>query len=290
MNVFQRIGKPIPVFLLSAVLAFAQGQGPGTPGGNPNPGSGGNPGTTPPGQTNPTPSAGRVNYDPAAVLTIDGVVTAVNIYQHELEYPSIVVSTSAIGEVVIKLAPLWLLLENDFEVQVGDTVKILALPCNLVSPATYYALSITVIDPLTQEIVSSITLRDPSGFPLWTGRAQTPTSATSPTGARTCAAKGNCLEVMAIGQITGVVDSVIPGQGIAQSRLLLRLQDGKYFGVDIGPARHMLGQDFELRAGETVMLRFGTLRRSRHHVALQLGYGSGYQVTLRKETGAPAWF
>lgn len=296
MNVLILTGKSISLLCLCAALAFPQGSGSGSQGGNPNPGSGGgqgagtNPGTTPPGPNTPTPAPGRVSYDPSAVLTIDGVVTAVNIYQHELEYPSIAVSTTTLGEVVIKLAPLWFLLENDFEIQAGDTVRILALPCNLVSPATYYAVSISVIDPVTQEVVSSIILRDTSGFPLWTARGQTATTATPATGARKCAAQGNCLEVMAIGQVSGVVDSVIPGTGISQSRLMLRLQDGKYFGVDIGPARNMLGQDFELRAGETVMLRFGMLRRSRHHVALQLGYGNGYQITVRKETGAPAWF
>jgi hypothetical protein len=37
----------------------------------------------------------------------------------------------------------------------------------------------------------------------------------------------------------------------------------------------MFAWDFELKAGETVMVRYGVLQRTRQRVALQVGYGNG---------------
>jgi hypothetical protein len=54
------------------------------------------------------------------VETIKGTVTVVNI-GYGVEYPNIVIEDRH-----IKLAPVWFLIENDFEIEPGDTLEVMA--------------------------------------------------------------------------------------------------------------------------------------------------------------------
>ncbi len=83
-------------------MAFAQG-GPGGPGGN-------------------TQSGPRLSGRPdiARLQTIEGTIASINLGVG-LRSPSI-----GINGLVIRVAPLWYLLENDFELVVGEQVRIVA--------------------------------------------------------------------------------------------------------------------------------------------------------------------
>lgn len=236
---------------LAAVAALAQGpQGPGTPGSGPGTGTG-----------NGQHSNAGLNM--AAQSTVEGTISSVQM-GYGTQYPSIV-----IGKAQIKVAPVWYVLENDFELAAGEVVSVVAAPSNTAGDAYLYAIRIT-------KGGSSITLRNDLGIPAWTsqmqgrgGREQGPASC------------GACIDLASTQTAGGVIDRVTVGVGIQQPTLVLKLADGTLLTVKLGSERLTLASDFELNAGDKLTVKYARSTCTEELVALELTDANGKILTLR---------
>lgn len=212
--------------------------------------------------------ASRLNL--AQTQTIVGTVTAVDL-AYGTQYPTITVN-----QTVIKVAPLWFFLEQDFELQVGDSVSVLAASCSLCGDSYLYAITIT-----NTETSATITLRDPSGFPLWSGNGRRP--------GRALYAARQALRVnpASVQTVSGIVEAVSMGVGIQMPSLTVKTPDGTLVAMRIGPERVLLAADFELKPGEPVTATYATCLRE--NIALQLTNSAGVTVVLRNPDGTPVW-
>jgi hypothetical protein len=236
---------------LAVAVAFAQG--PRGPQGNPD-----------------APRSGA-GLDMARQQTIEGAISSVQI-AHGARYPSIVVSQNT-----IRIAPVWYLLENDFELAAGDVVKVLAAPA-LNDPALH-AIAIEKVKDGT-----ALVMRSEAGLPLWT-RQPRPGNGAVQAGPRF---GGGCLDPASIATVTGVVDSVDAGIGIQHPTVSLKV-DGKLMPFKIGPERILLEADFELKPGATLTVRYAVATCTGELIALALTDAAGNTLVLRSDDGRPAW-
>lgn len=232
--------------VLAAATVLAQGRnGPAAPGG-------GNGGTQP----------GHIGLNMSVQKTIEGPIVSVQL-GYGVQYPSIVVNKTQ-----IKLAPLWFLLENDFELASGDVVSVLAAPSNNTSDTYLYAIRIT-------KGAASITLRDALGVPVW---SQPGGPGAQPHSPANC---GACIDLTSAQTATGVVDRINAGLGIQQPTLVLRLADASLLTVKLGSERLILASDFELNAGATITVKYALSACTDEMVALQLTDANGKTLVLR---------
>jgi hypothetical protein len=213
----------------------------------------------------------------AQARTFSGDITAVNL-AYGAQYPTIVVA-----QTTIKLAPVWFLLESDFELKAGDKVDVIAAPCNCAG-GSWAALSIT-------KAGVSVDLRDSLGLPLWlsqgrgsAGPGMGTHNGPSPAAPRT---GGGCVDPASITTVSGVVESVTLGVGIQQPTLVVKAGAAS-ITIKIGPERVLFASDIELTAGSAVSVKYGLATCSNENVALSLTAG-GVTVVLRQDDGRPAW-
>lgn len=210
----------------------------------------------------------RVNVAQTQIIT--GEITAVDV-AYGAQYPSITVN-----QTVIKVAPLWFLLDQDFELQAGDTVTVVAAPCNLAGDSYLYAISIT-----NTETSATIVLRNPNGLPLWGGAGG------GRSGQRMQKASSRaCFDPASVRTITGTIERVNFGAGIQMPTLVVKTADG-LVTMKIGPERILLSADFELNPGEAVTATYATCLRE--NVAFQLTNTAGVTVILRNPDGSVSW-
>ena len=205
----------------------------------------------------------------AQAQNITGPITTVDI-AYGAQYPSITVNQTA-----IKVAPRWFLLEQDFELQVGDSVTVVAAPC----VADSYLLAISITNNGTS---GSIALRDSSGLPLWSGtggghRAQR----------LQAVSRRVWFDPASIRTIAGTVDRATFGVGIQMPTLVVKAADGTLVTVKIGPERVLLAADFELNPGEPVTATYTSCLRG--NMALQLTNSAGATIVLRNPDGTLIW-
>jgi len=205
------------------------------------------------------------------IQTVDGVVTQVNIV-YGVEYPSIVVNRQQ-----VKVAPAWFLLDQDFEIKTGDSVRIKAAPSAVRDDGFLYAIEIT-------KGASTVVLRDSNGVPLWAGRGRGAQS--RPFGAGQHA---GCIDAASVATVTGTVDKVNAGVGVQQPTLVLKSADGKLLTIKIGPERILLDADFELTTGEKLTVTYALATCTDEYVALELMNAAGEKLVLRNADGTPAW-
>ncbi len=216
--------------------------------------------------------------DVTQTIVIEGEITSVSIAVG-VEYPTITV-----GDKAVKVAPAWYLLDHDFELAVGDKVKLIAAHCACAGDI-WYALEITKSD-------TTLALRDSLGVPLWVrslgGRGE---SAGAARGGNTAApvAGGACMDTATVQGYEGEVTSVNAGVGIQQPVLVLKTADGRLVAIRIGPERVLLENDVELAAGAQVRIVAGASSCTDSLVALELTTADGVTVKLRDETGRPVW-
>lgn len=213
------------------------------------------------------PPGGYARLNLQQTQTITGVITAADL-GYGARYPSITVNQS-----VIKVAPLWFLLDHDFELRVNDAVSVLAAPGNLAGDSYLYAISIT-----NTNTSATVTLRDSSGFPLWSGGRPTH---------NLIAARSAWVDPTSIRTISGVVERVSLGAGIQMPSLVVKMPDGTLVTVRIGPERVLLAADFELNPGEPVTVTLASCLRE--NIALQLTNSAGVTLVLRNPDATPAW-
>ena len=207
----------------------------------------------------------------ADVRTISGVVTAVHI-NYGTQYPSITVDQS-----VIKVAPLWFLIDNNFEVKMGDQVTVLAAPSLLPDDSYLYSIEISDITGDTE-----IVLRDADGVPLWTGARGGRGQAGAQARAARCPSK-------TINTVIGAVENLNMGIGIQMPSLVVKSDSGTLVSLKLGPERILLAADFELKEGERVTAKYLYVSCTDQNLALQLTNSSGDTLVLRNDDGTPAW-
>lgn len=247
--------------ILTAAVALSQG--------GPRPGFG--PGTGSGTGTGPVHTQAALNL--AAVQSIAGAITGVQI-GYGMQYPSIVVNQKT-----IKVAPVWFLTENDFELKEGMEVKLTAAPGNPPNEAYLHAIEITAV-----AAGKTLKLRDAEGVPLWMGgtngmRGGTGTPQALGTG---------CVDPASIRTVTGVIESVSAAYGMQQPTMALKTEAG-IVTLKLGPERVLLGSDFELKAGATITVKYGLATCSEENLALVLTNAAGKTLKLRNDDGTPAW-
>lgn len=249
------------VVLLVPVVAVAQG--PKGPQG-PNPAA---------------PAAGSSYINMAAAATVSGKITAVQV-AYGAQYPSITIEGKT-----IKIAPVWYLLENDFELAAGDEVRVLAAPSTRPDDPSLHAISIA-------KVAANVTLamRNEAGVPLWTapGRAGANAMANGSMAQNRVNHGAGCVDPSTIAQAQGVIDAVSQGAGIQQPQLTLNAE-GKSLTFKIGPETLILAAGLELKPGMSLTVRYATASCTGELVALSLTGASGPTVVLRNDDGTPAW-
>ncbi|MGQ9916707.1 MAG: hypothetical protein ACUVS7_04745 [Bryobacteraceae bacterium] len=216
--------------------------------------------------------------DVSQTAVIEGEITSVSIGAG-IEYPSITVDDKA-----IKVAPVWYLLDRDFELAVGDQVKVKAVHC-LCAEDTWYALEIT-----KGEV--TLELRDSLGIPLWVrmlgGRGEAANGNRGNQAVRALPG-GVCLDPATVQGYQGTVVNVNTGVGIQQPTMVLRTAEGKLVTIRLGPERVLLENDVELAAGAQVRIVAGVSTCTEALVALELTTADGVTIRLRDDTGRPVW-
>jgi hypothetical protein len=243
------LSRTILCLAATAGLALAQG---------PHRGAGG--GTNPGAMQNS-------NLAMTKLQTVTGPVTAVSI-GYGMQYPTITV-----GQQQIKVAPVWYLLENNFEIKAGDKLVIVAAPSLLASDPYLYAIELT-----NSANGLKIVLRDANGLPLWSQR-----------GAGPAAMDGQgCTQVQSIATDSGIVEQVASGIGIQMPSLTLKTAAGNLLVIKLGPERTLLGSGLELKAGDSLTVKYAVTSHDGELVALAITK-AGVTYTLRDDGGRPAW-
>jgi len=209
--------------------------------------------------------------DLARQQTIEGPVTSVQI-GYAVGYPSIVVNRQT-----IRLAPVWYLLENDFELAVGDLVRVVAAPAY--RDATLHGIAVEKLKAGVK-----LVMRDEAGFPLWTRQSRSSGAA----GAEGARFGGGCLDPSSIATVTGVIESVHAGVGIQHPTLTLRSGD-QLLTFKLGPERVLLESGLELNPGATLIVRYAVAACTGELLALALTDAEGNTLVLRTDSGQPAW-
>lgn len=223
---------------------------------------------------------GQPLLDMTKQVAVEGAVSAVHI-AFGAQYPSI-----EVNKTTIKIAPVWFLLENDFELKEGDLVRVTAAPSTV--PADPYLHAIQIVNTMTG---AQIMLRNEAGVPLWVARKGLPFG--SQLGAQGQRGHGSgysgCLDPASTTTISGEVERVTMGAGIQQPTLVIKQGDGTLVSVKIGPERILLENEFELNPGEPVAAKVAVATCKDELVALELTNADGVTVVLRDDLGRPAW-
>jgi hypothetical protein len=186
-----------------------------------------------------------------------------------VQYPFV-----TIGKVQIKVAPIWYLLENDFEMKVGDNLSVQTAPPASKSDPYLYAIEIQ-----NTATGQRLTLRDALGRPLWVGSAST-------SGGRT---GGGCVLGSTSAVVSGTIEQISSGLGIQMPTLILRVVDGALVTFKLGPERILLESDLELKVGEQITVTYASSTCCASLVALAITDGARKSVVLRDEDGRPVW-
>ncbi len=220
----------------------------------------------------PRRGAGTSSVDMTKLQTVNGALTAINI-AYGAQYPSI-----SVNQTQIKVAPVWFLLEKNFELKTGDSVTVVA--ARSLQPGDPYLYAIEITNNTSK---ARVELRDAAGLPMWSG----------PNGGR-----GNpdaprngsgCVDAASIATATGTIDKVTMGAGIEMPSMVVKTSEGKLLTVKIGPERILLDADVELAAGQAITVRYGKDANTGEYLALQLTTAAGVTVVLRHDDGTPAW-
>lgn len=220
------------------------------------------------------PAAHGPGLDMSKVTTLEGTVTSVNIGFGN-QYPSIEINKTA-----IKIAPVWFLLDNNFEIKAGDNLSVVSAPGTASSDAYLYAIKLVNLATKME-----LSIRDASGLPLWTRQARGNSSGLSQRGS---GCGSGCIDAASAVIFSGTVDSVSMGVGIQMPTVSLKTADGKLITVKIGPEHVLLENDFELKGGDAATLKAALSTCGGEYVALWIT-ANGQTLVLRNDDGTPAW-
>ena len=270
--------KLLVVFFVAA-LAFAFGQGP-QPGQGPSDGQGFAQGKA--------KQNGAADCDPQLIMasplaTVTGTVEELFNAGFDEEEPSMKISTL---DKLIKLAPVWFFLENDIEIDKGDTVKV-TYAASAIS-GDLYAIRIELLDE-----GASIDLRNPeTGQPLWVGGYAYNRNARGRNGAGyqgEGARTGNCLDLASAVTVTGTINAILRPEGIRQTKIAFTPDGGQQILVRMGPVRLLMQQGLMIQEGARLTLTVAKDACSDELVVTAAGPEGAEPITLRNAVGAPTW-
>lgn len=224
-------------------------------------------------QGNSNASRTGLALDMTRQQTIEGTITSIQI-AYGTRYPSVVVSQST-----IRVAPVWFLLENDFELPVGEVVRIVAAPGVRNADTGLHAITVVKVKTGTE-----LVLRSQDGLPLWSNRQR----GRSEVARQFTPVRGGSVDPASVGTMSGLIESANAGIGIQQPSLTLQVGD-KLMTFKLGPERLLLESDFELKAGSSMSVKYGLATCSNELLALALTDASGETIVLRNDDGRPAW-
>jgi hypothetical protein len=209
--------------------------------------------------------------DIARLQTIEGTIASINLGVG-LRYPSI-----GINGLVIRVAPLWYLLENDFELVVGEQVRIVAAVSTQAGDPYLHAVSVI---RLRNSV--ALTLRSDAGFPLWSqgGRNNQPIA---PPRRGTCGLPATTVTV------SGTVEDVSLGLGIQHPTLTLLTQSGSLLTFKLGPERVLLASDVELIPGAQLTIEYVSSACADELIVLRIVDTDGDVLILRDSNAVPVW-
>lgn len=228
----------------------------------------------------PGPAAVRqAGLDISKASPVSGVVTAVNI-AYGTQFPSVELDK----KIIVKVAPVWFLIGNDFEIRAGDTLKMLAAP-PMADDAYLHAIE---IENLTS--ARKIVLRDAQGLPAWGARRGTGAQGRGQgQGAEGAFHPGaGCVDPASVTTVTGVIDRIAAGAGIEAPYVIVKTAS-VLVTVRIGPERILLENDFELNTGEQVTIEAARCTLRDELIALAITNAAGVEVVLRAPDGRPVW-
>lgn len=212
-------------------------------------------------------SAAASNLDLTRVQTITGTLSAVNA-GFGVQHPAI-----TIGQTQIKLAPAWYLLDRNFEVRIGDLLKVTAARSNTASDPYLHALEIS-----NSSSGAHIALRNTAGAPLWTNGQTSGRQVVN----------GGCLAGAPVLVASGTIEQINSGPGIQMPALVLKTAEGKLLTIKLGPERLLLGSDLELIPGAFVTIQYAVACDG-DLVAQAITDSSGTTLVLRDDSGRPLW-
>ncbi len=210
--------------------------------------------------------------DMTQIRELSGTVTAVNMGTG-MQYPSIEVE----GE-LIRVAPVWYLLENDFEIAVNDMVTVQAVPSTSLTDPYLHAVWIR-----NDTSMAELTLRQEDGSAVW-GRRKGRRGDREVQGDRQMVR--GC-GFSSIQTVSGEVVEVTLGTGIRQPNVILQAGDD-VMSIKIGPSRVLLETEFEILPKDPLTVKYGVTTCTQEKVALELTKGDS-TIKLRNEDGSRAW-
>ncbi|MBI3949990.1 MAG: hypothetical protein HY314_06000 [Acidobacteria bacterium] len=221
----------------------------------------------------------RPNATLTNIVSLEGVVESVNLRIGQ-GTPSFTLAKANGSKVTVITGPYYILLENNFAINVGDQMVVRAFPSLFEN--TYVAVE---LKNLTTG--AALTLRDENGFPLWT-RGGGPGG---PGRGHYCGANWPIANPADIVSLEGAVGSVNMGIGQGFPSFTLTQAGGNTVTVITGPYYILLENDFEINVGDQMAVRaFPSLRLENTYVAIELkNLSTGAVLSLRDENGVPLW-
>jgi hypothetical protein len=254
------------VTTLTLALAITMAQGPRNGGGQANGQGDGN-------GNGQGKQSGQAQLDRSQIREISGDCTAVNITAGS-RYPSI-----EIGGQTVRLGPSWFLLENDFEIAVGDELVVAAAPSLNAEDPYLYAVSIRNISTSKQ-----IQLRAETGNE-WSHRSGNGRNG-EPAGNRQQIGGCGFIET---GTVVGEVTEITMGIGLRQPNLVLAPEgSGEAMTIKLGPFRILDELGLVIEADDVITVSFGVTACTDETVAVEVTTADG-TFLLRNPDGSPAW-
>lgn len=254
---------------------WVQYGGPGMPGGPGGPGGHGN-GTSRMGDCSGwiPPEGGLMT-----IVTLEGVAVKVEMAPGQ-EFPTFDLALADSRLMTVVTGPYYMLLQAGFHISAGDRLRVRAFP-SMWYEDTYVAVE---IENLTTG--ETITLRDDSGHPLWTGAEQH--------GGRGIGFGGGAawIDVPAgpMRVIQGPAENPGAGMGDGFSCLTVRKANGKRFTIVGGPQWYELQQRFEVRANQRVRVQAYPTWFDGVYVACTIkNKTTRDRLRLRDQDGRPLW-
>lgn len=224
-------------------------------------------------------AAGGLNM--AQQTTVEGTITSLQI-GFGTRTPSFVVAGK-----LIRLAPVWYFLENDFELAPGEHVRVIAAPA---TDGVLHAVAVAKTATGT-----TLQLRNDGGIPLWIGPAamnrpgqpQGPSTGPGPN-PNPPRAGTPCLDPRSVETVTGVADEVTAGYGIQHPSVTLVNGDTRLL-IKLGPERILQASPIDFEPGVTLTIQFAVSTCAEERVALTVTDAAGQVLVLRNADGRPAW-
>lgn len=238
--------------------------------------------------------AGESHYDPATVMTINGVVSGLGCPlatgSGNQRGENFILTGEDGMEYTVVTAPFWFMENQELTFEVGDAVTVTGSLWEHDDDGGVYCTDLVLI---SAEIVKGdlvLVLRDELGTPLWKATRGAGAGANRPDTFPRFTYDITVEEVLS-GTVGGIFIGPLLEDTYPGYQLSLILDDGRAVPVILGPYWYLFNQGLELEAGMAVVVTgvFITLEDGSEVFLAQLLEYDDTVVVLRDETGVPLW-